>query len=239
MTKIYEALEKASQEHDADQGAPIVAPAAPSPAPRRLDRTMQSLCQRIESLIDASGGRLIEFTGTQPGDDSSRLLCEFAISASGRMYRRVLLVAAGPFSYINKAFHVAPSGSWEDTLTGNMPLDDILTSVNEHLSVTQVAITEGNLPRLLSSPDFPRFLEALRDRFDLILIDAPPVGRSTDAVLLSPITDGVVLVVEARRTRWQVVKSIKDQITMQKGKVLGILLNKRRFYIPAFIYRRL
>ena len=51
--------------------------------------------------------------------------------------------------------------------------------------------------------------------------------------------DGVILVVEAERTRWPVAASVKESIERGGGRLLGVVFNKRRHYIPAFIYRRL
>jgi len=51
--------------------------------------------------------------------------------------------------------------------------------------------------------------------------------------------DGVVLVVEAEKTRWQVVESLKEKIENSGGNILGMVFNKRRFYIPENIYRRM
>jgi len=51
--------------------------------------------------------------------------------------------------------------------------------------------------------------------------------------------DGVVVVVEAEKTRWQVVENLKQKIENRGGNILGIVFNKRRFYIPDSIYRKL
>jgi len=83
------------------------------------------------------------------------------------------------------------------------------------------------------------FFEKLRQRFDLILIDSPPATTSPDGLDISPKVDGIVLVVEADKTRWPVAESVKERIKRSGGKILGIVLNKRRYYIPNFIYKRL
>ena len=51
--------------------------------------------------------------------------------------------------------------------------------------------------------------------------------------------DGVVLVLEAEKTRWQVADKARESIENHGGKVLGVVLNKRRYYIPDFIYSRI
>jgi Mrp family chromosome partitioning ATPase len=51
--------------------------------------------------------------------------------------------------------------------------------------------------------------------------------------------DGVVLVVEAEKTRWPVAETVRDKIKNSGGNILGIVLNKRRYYIPDWIYNKL
>jgi Mrp family chromosome partitioning ATPase len=51
--------------------------------------------------------------------------------------------------------------------------------------------------------------------------------------------DGVVLVVEAEKTRWPVAENVRDKIKGSGGNILGIVLNKRRYYIPEWVYKKL
>ena len=51
--------------------------------------------------------------------------------------------------------------------------------------------------------------------------------------------DGVILVVEAEKTRWQVALNVKEKILQHGGNLLGVVFNKRQFYIPNFIYKYL
>ena len=51
--------------------------------------------------------------------------------------------------------------------------------------------------------------------------------------------DGVILVVEAEKTRWQVALSAKEKIIKSGGTILGTVFNKRKYYIPEYIYKYL
>jgi len=78
----------------------------------------------------------------------------------------------------------------------------------------------------------------LRERFELVVIDLPQAVFSNGPSIAS-LVDGVVIVVEAEKTRWQVALSMKETIIKSGGTVLGVVFNKRRLYIPQFIYNRL
>ncbi len=92
---------------------------------------------------------------------------------------------------------------------------------------------------IFDSPRIEGIFEDLKQEFDLILIDSPSGDVSTDAFALSPKVDGVILIVEAENTRWPVANDVKERIIKHGGNVLGVILNKRKYYIPEFIYKRL
>jgi len=80
---------------------------------------------------------------------------------------------------------------------------------------------------------------SLRAEFDLVVIDAPPAHVSSLGVAVSGKADGTLLVVEAERTRAPVVEMVKRRIAESGGKVVGAVLNRRRYHIPDFIYRQI
>ena len=81
--------------------------------------------------------------------------------------------------------------------------------------------------------------ERLTKTFNYVLIDAPAIADVSWITSIAAVTDGVILVVEAERTRWPVALNTKQEFESGGAKVLGAFLNKRRFYIPARIYRQL
>jgi Mrp family chromosome partitioning ATPase len=82
-------------------------------------------------------------------------------------------------------------------------------------------------------------LQTLRYSFDYILLDCPSMKDSGDAAFYAPAADGVVLVVESERTRKEQVRHALNTIEMAEANVLGCVLNKRRYPIPNWLYRRL
>jgi len=82
-------------------------------------------------------------------------------------------------------------------------------------------------------------LQALRYAFDFVLIDCSAIHDSSDAAFLAPAVDGVVLVVEANRTRGTSIRESIKTINMAKGNLLGCVMNRRRYPIPKWIFGRL
>ncbi len=82
-------------------------------------------------------------------------------------------------------------------------------------------------------------MRSLTSQFDLVIVDLPPVSEGMLAPSLARGLDGVVLVVEAERTRAHALRAARKSIEACGGKIIGVVLNKRRYHIPEFIYRLL
>jgi capsular exopolysaccharide synthesis family protein len=80
-------------------------------------------------------------------------------------------------------------------------------------------------------------LMTLRDRFDFVIFDASPLEAYSESLFLAAKVDGVILVVEAERTKTEVARRIKKNLESAGVNVLGIVLNKKKNYIPAFLER--
>ena len=80
--------------------------------------------------------------------------------------------------------------------------------------------------------------EAL-DKFDFVILDTAPITKFADSQAICSLADGVLLVIQAGKTRPQQALRAKKELEDAGGKLLGVILNKRKYYIPEWIYRRL
>jgi len=239
MTKIYEALQKADKERGGME-ARAAAMTVSSATPRALEGKLLAVYQRIDTAIDEDRGRIVEFAGIQSERDSCKLAGELAKLTTSRLGKSVLLVGAGPVQNIRDYLRGSTPQGWEKVVLGEATISDVVYPVGESgLAVTQMALSDATLPTILGAPNIESIFTNLRENFDLVLVDAPPLSASWNAVRLSGLVDGVVLVVEAGKTRWHVVRHGMDQIAAQRGNVLGVILNRQKHYIPDFIYRRM
>ena len=72
-----------------------------------------------------------------------------------------------------------------------------------------------------------------------MLIDCPAIREGNDLLSLAPFVDGIILVVEAGGTRKEQILHAEKAIGFARGKLLGHILNKRRYDVPEWLYRRL
>lgn len=81
-----------------------------------------------------------------------------------------------------------------------------------------------------------KFLDAVAPRYEWIIFDSAEILESGGNGLLM-LVDGLVVIVDSRATRWQIVKESLTHTGVNPDKILGVVLNKRRFEIPSFLYR--
>lgn len=79
----------------------------------------------------------------------------------------------------------------------------------------------------------------LRSEFDYSLIDCPSLRDSGDVLSVAPFVDGVLLVIEANRTRREQIFQAERAIEAARGTLLGHVLNKRTYEIPKWLYKQL
>ncbi len=82
-------------------------------------------------------------------------------------------------------------------------------------------------------------VELLRSEFDYTIIDCPSLKESGDLLSVAPFVDGVILVIEANRTRREEPQRAEQSIASVGGNLLGYILNKRTYAVPQFLNRKL
>ena len=244
MSNIYEALEHYRKEVKVLEKPADVTLSVESTSKiskLAMEEEMTDLFQSINALLPDSQKKIIQFIGSREGEGTSTIIREFARVSDKKFGKSVLLLDAVMYEPSQHLFFkIKPEYSLEDVISDNKPIDKALCQVgNSRLFVSTISKQSFSTLQVFDLKRNNYFWENIKQQFDLILIDSPPATTSSDGLTISSMVDGVVLVLEAEKTRWPLAKSIKDKIIRNGGKVLGIVFNKRRHHIPEFIYKRL
>jgi Mrp family chromosome partitioning ATPase len=108
-----------------------------------------------------------------------------------------------------------------------------------NLWVLSASSLRGSRPAPQSRDQMAALVRQLRDQFDYVLVDAPPVTHYHEAVIFGQMSDGVVLVVEANATRREIARQTKERLEAADVRLLGTVLNNRTYPIPQEIYAHL
>lgn len=112
-------------------------------------------------------------------------------------------------------------------IAGQCQLSDAVVGTNyPTLSMICAGTVPPNPAELLGSPAFTQMMEYLRNYYDYIIIDTPPLGSVIDSAIIAKVCDGVAIVVAANTVSYKFVRKIKEQLERTDCKILGVILNK-------------
>jgi protein-tyrosine kinase len=112
-------------------------------------------------------------------------------------------------------------------ISGHAELDEIINSTDiAGLYYITCGVKPPNPTELISSDRFSELLEEMRDRFDFVIIDTPPLGNVIDCAIIAAQADGTVLVVQYGAVNYRRAQMVKNQLEKAKAHILGVVLNK-------------
>jgi capsular exopolysaccharide synthesis family protein len=248
MGKYFKALERAEEEygHKAPEAPlkPIAETSLPTSQPEAAHEPMdcyEALKTNILARYPGQAIKTILFSGTIHGDGASTTAINFATTLDRTCRLKVLLIETNLRApSLHAAFRIEPERGLSDLVSNGDKPDFYIKKVKPgNLSVVTAGSKLTGAVSLFESDRFNEFLTSVRVVFDYIILDGPPIPSFSEARVLCPKVDGVVLVIEAGKTREQVAVWAKKELEEAGGKVLGVVLNKRKFYIPEWISKRL
>ncbi|MEB3366468.1 polysaccharide biosynthesis tyrosine autokinase [Saccharopolyspora mangrovi] len=164
-------------------------------------------------------------TSSVPEEGKSTTLCNLAIAAA-QAGNRVAVIEAD-LRRPRAADYLGLEGAvgLTSVLVGRVSLEDALQPWGEMFSVLASGPVPPNPSELVASNQMKTLLNSLRDQFDLVLVDAPPLLPVTDAAALAAHCDGALLVVRYGKTSRDLVKSSMDMLAGVGARVFGTILN--------------
>lgn len=176
-------------------------------------RTQQS----PQAIVVASPG---------PSDGKSTTAANLAITFAQQGQRTLLIDADLRRAVLHKAFNVGRSPGLAELIIGETTFDDVVHDTGvPNLALIASGRFPPNPAELLGSARMQEILHEAKARFDVVLLDSPPLLAVTDAAVLSTMVDGVALVIRAERTKRDAVRRAIGHVRSVRGRLLGAVLN--------------
>ena len=171
--------------------------------------------------------KTIAVTSSSPGEGKTTTISNLAITFAQSGSKVLLIDADLRKPRIHKVFHLPNNEGMTTILAQHI---DYSACVNGCSIDNLYILTSGPVPpnpsEILSSNAMKKFIETLKNDFDIILIDAPPVGVVTDGAILSTIVDGTILVVSSGDVEIEAAQRAKDLLEKVNANILGVVLNR-------------
>ncbi|MEL4504876.1 polysaccharide biosynthesis tyrosine autokinase [Luteococcus sp. H138] len=209
-----------------DSGAPkqpLIVQSDPQSARAEAFRTLRTNLQFVDI---ANHPKVMVLTSSLPGEGKSTTAANLALTlAAGGS---TVCVVEGDLRRPQLLNYMGLEGGvgLTSVLIGEAELDDVLQPFGQNLHVLGAGPIPPNPSELLGSETMQTLLNRLRERFDYVIIDAPPLLPVTDAAVVSRLTDGAIVVVGAGVIKKENVTRALESLETVEANVLGIVMNR-------------
>lgn len=195
----------------------------------------------FQSSSSGAGPRVVLFAGIEQGDGCTWMCARVGESLAARGVGSVCVVDANLRApALHNYFKADNLTGLTDAVSQNDPVRSYIQQLTpSNLFLLPSGSASSDPHAVLSSERFRERITELRAEFEHVLVDVAPMNLYSDAIVVGPASDGVVIVVGANSTRRDSVVKARDSMVASNGKVLGAVLNKRKYPIPEGLYRRL
>lgn len=251
MSKIFDALRKAEMARKRPSGSkPGTSASRPRTGEtsflRGLDedfrRSLLNLRNSIDSEMKGKDARVIMFTSAVAGEGKTMIAGYLArVLAMGESERILLVDCAVNDPQMHSLFGVENDRGILDYLDGTAPIEKVVKVIDEgvlDLVTTGSARGADVTQPLFGSARMRDFMRSAAENYEYVIIDSSAILEAPETPIIGSFATGVVIVVEAGKTKREVVKRAMMMIEKLGGEFIGSILNKKKYYIPEFIYRR-
>ncbi|HET9407616.1 MAG TPA: polysaccharide biosynthesis tyrosine autokinase [Candidatus Sulfotelmatobacter sp.] len=195
---------------------------------------------RTSLLLSSLGAppKIIMVTSALPQEGKSTTSINTATVLAQKGVNVLLIDADLRRPSIHKTLGMGPRSGLSNVLTGSTTLEQAIMRppLLPNLQVLPAGTPPPNPAELLASSNMRDLLDELRQKYDHIVIDTPPTLSVTDAVVLSPRADAIVLVIRSGHTTKQALRRSRDILMQVNAKVSGVLLNAVDLSSPDYYY---
>jgi capsular exopolysaccharide synthesis family protein len=183
----------------------------------------------------------IMFTSIADGSGTTTTAINFAKALAMYSQVKVLLIDANLRTpCLQNVFGITHNNGLADLLAGkNSKAFKVMKIGQSYLCVLASGENLLGPVNLFESLQFDKFLKKMRNLFDFVIIDSAPLVTFPESQILSEKVDGVIMVIQSGKMRRQVAIRAKKDLEESGARVLGMVLNRRKYYIPEWLYQRM
>ncbi|MDH5705335.1 MAG: polysaccharide biosynthesis tyrosine autokinase [Candidatus Aminicenantes bacterium] len=188
--------------------------------------------------------KAIAFSSSMPQEGKTATVTNMAVSFS-QLDKKVLIIDADLRKpRLHRLFKVKNTGGLSAYLTGRTPVEGaVLKTSIKNVSLVPSGPIPPNPAELLNSERMKKFLNDMKKKYDIILLDTPPILAVVDALIVSTLSDCMVFIIKAGKTMRMPFLRAVEELKQTKTKIIGVLFNEvklkeREYYSPYYHYYR-
>ncbi len=229
--------------------------------PENVISDLQKIMENIHQISESKSAQVIGFTSAIPNQGTSSMISLLSLLMAAReklsyeqvqqrkngcnngyKYKNGILLIDGQVrnSSLHDKFGLQQSGGIQEILENEFQSIRLIKSLE---SSALTIVTSGIHKNFLLTQNYLDRLNSLlsnaRQRVKFIFLDIPPLLAYSEGISLSRLCDGVVLVMQAGKIRWEVMQEARRQLERAEIPIFGGILNRREYYIPSWVYKNI
>ncbi len=177
------------------------------------------------SVMEKDGSRVVAISSANASEGKSTTAINLAITLSQLNKKVILIDADSRRATIHQKLKLENGKGCLDVVSGAIELKDVIVSYNQYMDIITAGSVFNNPTELYCSNAFERMITELRNMYDYVIFDTPPVNLVSDALVISQKCDGLVFVVRTGVTTYDTFKNALISTNQLGINVLGAVMN--------------
>lgn len=203
----------------------VVAPNTNSKVPFSIVESYKNIRTNVVSVLSKTGSKILAITSPNASEGKSTTSVNIAITLSQLNKKVVILDADSRRPTVNKKLKLENRSGCMNFLNGEIRLDDAIIKYNKYLDVIPSGTKVKNPSELFSSEKFDTLLEQLKDRYDYVIIDTPPINPVSDSLIISQKSEAIIMVIRAGVTTYESFDKAANALKVLDINLTGVIIN--------------
>ena len=192
--------------------------------PFLVEEAYKSLRTNVVFSLPKEENKIVEITSAYQNEGKSVTAINLAISLARNGAKVALVDCDLRLPTVAQKLEIPQEPGLTQLLFDQNSLQEVVCHHDSGVDVIPAGSLPPNPSEILGSDSMTGLLESLKEQYEYVILDAPPVSVVTDAAVLAPEVSGIVLVVRQGQTREEGINAAVKQLQMASGKILGFVL---------------
>ena len=183
------------------------------------------------------GSLVLTISSPSPGDGKSLVSSNLALSFAEAGYNTLLIDGDTRRGELHRTFGMERRPGLLDYLAGEMPLTELIhTTQHPQLRLITAGSRKRNAPELLGRSTMRELVKSMREKFEVVIVDSPPLGAGIDPFVLATLTGNLMLVLRAGATERDLAEAKLQIVDQLPIRLIGAVLNDVRPTMDGYKY---